>query len=319
MNSEPLVDHSEPILRQSHFRGSDGVEDRRADFARRPRKLIVRLQVCAGLEFLRRIRSKRARGDEAACKTNGVHRDPAIGESRQIVRLDDRRSARIGAGGMGRAAALRPQVADADRYRRIGVHGLAEPVERQRLDMEFDIGGGVVGRGLGEQAELRGRHRHRPAPAKAIVEAHHRPLDPRLVVDIERARASDAEDGSQLQMVLQIFADPRQGMEDRRADCCETIRGADARKLQELRRADRAGGENDFAPGARLAADAVPAIAQACGAAALKQDALDMRAGRKVQVRPLQDRLQKRRRRAPAPAAALVDLEIARSPHCRPD
>ena len=36
-----------------------------------------------------------------------------------------------------------------------------------------------------------------------------------------------------------------------------------------------------------------------------------MRAGRKMQVRPLEDRLQKRRRRAPAPASALVDLEIA--------
>ena len=36
-----------------------------------------------------------------------------------------------------------------------------------------------------------------------------------------------------------------------------------------------------------------------------------MRAGREMQVRPLEDRLQKRRRRAPAPAAALVDLEIA--------
>ena len=118
--------------------------------------------------------------------------------------------------GMGRTAALRPQVADADRYRRIGVHGLAEPVERQRLDMEFDIGGGVVGRGLGEHAELRRRHGHRPAPAKAIVEPHHRPLDPRLIVDIERARAGDAEDRSQLQMVLQIFADPRQRMDDRR-------------------------------------------------------------------------------------------------------
>src|ERR1700683_2524509 len=38
-----------------------------------------------------------------------------------------------------------------------------------------------------------------------------------------------------------------------------------------------------------------------------------MRAGREMQIRPLQDRLQERRRRAPAPPAALVDLEIARA------
>ncbi len=94
------------------------------------------------------------------------------------------------------------------------MHGLAEPIQRQRLNMEFDIRGGIVGGGLGEQAELRGRHGQRPAPAKAIVEPHHRPLDQRLVVDIERARARDAEDGPQLQMVLQILTDPRQGMDD---------------------------------------------------------------------------------------------------------
>ena len=58
-------------------------------------------------------------------------------------------------------------------------------------------------------------------------------------------------------------------------------------------------------------ADAVLAVAQACGATTLEQNALDMRAGHEMQVRPLEDRLQKRRRRAPAPSATLVDLEIA--------
>ena len=94
-------------------------------------------------------------------------------------------------------------------------------------------------------------------------------------------------------------------------DRLETIRVAHARKLQELGRADRACGQNDFPPGSRLVADAVLAVAQACGAAAVEQNALDMRAGDEMQVRPLEDRLQERRRRAPAPAAALIDLEIA--------
>src|ERR1700679_1013588 len=55
------------------------------------------------------------------------------------------------------------------------------------------------------------------------------------------------------------------------------------------------------------------AVTQANRAATLEQDALDMRAGLKPQVRPLEDRLQKRRRRAPAPPAALIDLEIGRA------
>ena len=93
----------------------------------------------------------------------------------------------------------------------------------------------------------------------------------------------------------------------------ETIRRADAGKLEQLRRADRAGRENDFAARPSLAAHTVLAVAQAYGAATLEQDALDMRAGREAQVRPLEDRLQKRGRRAPTPPATLVDLEIART------
>ena len=58
---------------------------------------------------------------------------------------------------------------------------------------------------------------------------------------------------------------------------------------------------------------AVPSETQARGAAPLEQNALHMRAGHEVQVRPLEDRLQKRRRRAPAQATTLVDLEIARA------
>src|SRR3984957_4946553 len=118
------------------------------------------------------------------------------------------------------------------------MHRLTETVERQRLNMEFDVGGGVVGRGLGEQAKWRRRHGQRPAPAKAIVEPHHAALEERLVVDIERARAGDAEDGPQLQMVLEILADSRQRMYDRRADSLEAIRVPHARKLQQLWRTD---------------------------------------------------------------------------------
>src|ERR1700722_4883855 len=193
------------------------------------------------------------------------------------------------------------------------MHRLAEAVQRQRLNMEFDVGGGVIGRGLGEQAKLRRRHGQGPAPAKAIVEPHLAALEERWVVDIERARAGDAKNGSQLQMVLQIFADSRQGVDDRRADRLEAIRVAHTRKLQELGRADRARGQNDFPPGPRLVGCAVLAVAEARSAATLEQDTLDMRAGREIQVRPFENRLQKRRRRAPAASAPLVDLEIART------
>ena len=80
------------ILRRSHFRRPDRMEDRRADLARRSNQFIVRLQVCPGLELSRRVARKRGRAGEAPRKTDRVHRDSLIGKRRQIVRLDDGRA-----------------------------------------------------------------------------------------------------------------------------------------------------------------------------------------------------------------------------------
>ena len=52
------------------------------------------------------------------------------------------------------------------------VQRIAELVERQRLHMELEIGGRVIGRGFGENAELRRRHGERAAPVERIVDAH---------------------------------------------------------------------------------------------------------------------------------------------------
>ena len=114
-------------------------------------------------------------------------------------------------------------------------------------------------------------------------------------------------------MVLQVFADPRQRMNDRRADRLDELRPADAGEFEELRRTDRAGRQNHLDARARLVALAVLAVSQAYRAAPVEKDPLDMRAGRQTQVRPLEDRLQKPARRAPAPPAALVDFEIGRA------
>ena len=75
---------------------------------------------------------------------------------------------------------------------------LAEPVERQRLHMELDIGGRVVGRSLREQPELRRRHGERPAAAQRVIEAHEGALHIGLIIDVERAGALDLKDRAQL-------------------------------------------------------------------------------------------------------------------------
>ena len=138
---------------------------------------------------------------------------------------------------------------------------------------------------LAKIAELRRRHGHRPAPPERIVERHAGAAQQRAVFDIERARAGDAEDRAQLQMVLQVLADAGRSVDQVAAERGDDLRAADARQFEQLRRADRPGGERDFAAGARLAADAVDGVAHADRAPALENQPLDMRAGDDAQVR----------------------------------
>ena len=79
LDLEPFVDHRQRILRRSHFRRPDGMEDRRADVSRRSNEFLVRLQARAGLEFSRRVSRKRGRSGEAAGQADRVHRHPLIG------------------------------------------------------------------------------------------------------------------------------------------------------------------------------------------------------------------------------------------------
>ena len=61
-------------------------------------------------------------------------------------------------------------------------------------------------------------------------------------------------------MVLQILADAGQRVHDLPAERGDDVRAADARQFQQLRRADRAGGQDDLAAGARLEASRRPAL-----------------------------------------------------------
>ncbi len=86
--------------------------------------------------------------------------------------------------------------------------------------------------------------------------------------------------------------------------------GPDAGELQDLRRADGAGGQHHLAARPRDPGDAVLAIGDADSAAILDQHALGEAAGLQPQIWPAEHRLQEAPRRAPAEAALLVHLEI---------
>ena len=112
-------------------------------------------------------------------------------------------------------------------------------------------------------------------------------------------------------MILQIGADARPVEHDGNAELLQLLRRADAGQQHDLRRADRAGGEDDFAAAARRPRLSALGPAHAGGAPAVEHDAFDQAAGFEPQIGALERRLEEGARRRPAPAALLVDVEGA--------
>ncbi len=191
---------------------------------------------------------QRGRGGDLAREPDRIGGDAAVLLLAEVIGLYPRLRARIGARGVHEASARGPQIADAERDRGEVVQRIAELVERERLDMELYIGRRIIWRGFGEHAELRRRHGQGPAPVDGVIEPHQRALEQRLEFDIERARALDAEDRAQLQMVLQIFAEAGERMHDFAADPLQRVGAPETGKLHQMRRADRAGGHDHLAP-----------------------------------------------------------------------
>ncbi len=79
---------------------------------------------------------------------------------------------RVGALDTHVAARSRAQVAHRRGERRKLVQRVAELIQRQRLNVVLDVGGGVARIGLSESAELAGRHGQRAAPLQRVHERH---------------------------------------------------------------------------------------------------------------------------------------------------
>ena len=130
------------------------MEDGGADLARRLDQLRVGGEVRAGPVLLRPVFRERRLGDDAPGEAERVDRHPPVLLGRKVVRRDERRGGGIGAPEMHAAAARRAQIRDACREGAEGVQALAPFVERQRLEVELEIGGRVVRARLGEDAHL---------------------------------------------------------------------------------------------------------------------------------------------------------------------
>ena len=172
--------------------------------------------------------------------------------------------------------------------------------------------GGLARRiGLREHAELARRHGERPAPEQQVFRRHRQPAPQAVGPLVEGHDVGDPVDQAQLQMVLQIAADAGQVVPHGHPLVLQQRARPDAGDLEQVRRADRAGGENQFAGDIdpRLHALA-PELEPACPPA-VEQDAFRLGVGEDRQVGPVARRFQEGLRRVPARAPALVDHELA--------
>ena len=114
-------------------------------------------------------------------------------------------------------------------------------------------------------------------------------------------------------MILQIFADGRIVVDDGDPAFGEDRRRPNARKLENARRVDRAGGKQDLRVSESVVHLAALAVADAAGSCAFEQDLLCWRVRQDTQVGTLHRRSKEALGGTPAPTVALVDVEEARA------
>ena len=188
---------------------------------------------------------------------------------------------------------------------------LAEPVERQRLDVILQVRRLQRRIGFREGAQLAGRHGQRPAPEQEILQPHADPPEQAVGALVQGLGVRDLEDQAHLQVVLEVAADAREFVHQRDAEILEQAARADAGELQELGRADGAARQDDLAPRRHIGRPALAAELDAECAAPVEADARRLGVGEDGQVRPTHDRAQEGFRCVPAHAALLVDVEVA--------
>ena len=204
---------------------------------------------------------------------------------------------------------------------------LAKGVQRQRLHVVLNVRVGPLGAGARESAQLRRRHAHRAGAGPGVFQTDFGLAPKRIGHGVERhvafAAGPDFVDRTDLQMVLQIGAHAGQVLFNFNAVLLEQRCRTDARELQDLRRADAAGAQQNFAAqparvprGQRLDALATAPDLNARAALAaivlfFNDQAAHLRAGPHLEVGPAKaGRAQESFGRVPAKAFFLIHLEI---------
>ncbi len=188
--------------------------------------------------------------------------------------------------------------------------GAAVVADRQRQEVEHQVRIGDVLVAADEPAALEVVGRPGPAAQEQPLRADERPAPQLRRRRLHRDRLERAVLDVDLEVILEVGADARHVGDDRDAERLEVRRPPDARQLQQLRRVDRAAGEDDLAALDPLRPPTLPLDVDGDGAPAVEHDLGDERPRPDGQVAPAPDGLQVRLRGAQP--AAVVDRPVER-------
>ena len=164
-----------------------------------------------------------------------------------------------------------------------------EPVERQGLNVKLDIGRGEGVRRAGEGAQMRRRHRERTPAAQRIVRRHQGAAPELGVLIVQGRDPAHPIIGPDLQVILQIFADPRPVEAGLDAQRLQAGAIAYARQFQKLRRGHGSGAQDHFTVAARGKDGVLRPPFNPAHPLAIQDQALDLGAGDQFQIGPGQD------------------------------
>ena len=158
-----------------------------------------------------------------------------------------------------------------------------------------------------------------PRRRKRIFEPHQPAPQQRMIGLVERPHALDLVDRALLQMVLQVAPDARACRARRRCRAAPSqSAGPTPESCRICGRADRAGRTGSPRPCVRASTTSPSWRNRTPTARPPSNDQpFDQHAGLQPQIRPVEHRLEEAARRRPAPAALLVDVEIADAVRCR--
>jgi len=133
------VDHGHGVIVGTHLGGANGMKNSGGNIASQPRQFLIGLELQAWLEFLRPIFGQCVLADDLAGHAQGVGGDLPVFRGAEVIGRNRWCVFKMRAFYLHRAPAGRVQVADTGGKCIEAVQRFAEGVERQGLNVVFNI------------------------------------------------------------------------------------------------------------------------------------------------------------------------------------